>query len=446
MIKRLQRKFVIIAAVCLLIVELAIVGGINAVNIYQTNKNADELLTMIIDNDGRFPEFDPMGKKPDKPQDNSSSDSSDNSADSSTADKADNKPFAFDHDKHKGFNEETKYQTRYFVVYANESGEITKVDTGHVAAVTSAEAIEYGKEILADGKTSGNYGNYRYKVADKGSGKMLVFMDCRSDTATKHRFLLVSCGIGIGGYILVCLLIIIFSKRAIRPVIESFEKQKQFITDAGHEIKTPLAIISANTEVLEMVSEPNEWTQSIKNQVSRLSGLVKNLLSLAKMEEEKPALTMADFNISDAVFDAAAPFVTLAETKGKSLDIDVENGLSYHGDEGAIRQLVSVLTENAVKYSDDGGDIKVELGACHGGKEIKLEVSNPCANPPEGDLSKLFDRFYRGDSSRQRSGDDKKGGYGIGLSIARAIVISHKGKISCRAENGRIFFTALLKM
>ncbi|WP_456033090.1 sensor histidine kinase [Ruminococcus sp.] len=434
MIKRLQRKFVVIAAVCLLIVEFAIIGGINGVNIYQTNKNADNLLNMIIENDGRFPEFDPMGMKHDKPQDNS------NSSSNNTAPPDDKKS-----DKHRGFNEETKYQTRYFVVYADESGEITKVDTGHVAAVTSSQAIEYGESVLDSGKTSGTSGNYRYKTGDTDKGKIIVFMDCRSDSATKNRFLLVSCAIGVAGYILVCLLIIIFSKRAIRPVVESFEKQKRFITDAGHEIKTPLAIISANTEVLEMVSEPNEWTASIKNQITRLNGLLKELLSLAKMEEEKPALTMADFNISDAVYDAASPFATLAETKGKKLTIDVANGLTYRGDEGAIRQLVSILTENAVKYADEGGEITVKLFTSHSGKETDLEVSNTCKEPPQGDLSKLFDRFYRDDSSRSRTMGEKKGGYGIGLSIAQAIVRSHKSKISCKAENGMMIFTAQLK-
>ena len=225
MIKRLQRKFVVIAAVCLLIVEFAIIGGINGVNIYQTNKNADNLLNIIIENDGRFPEFDPNGMKHDKPQDNS-----DSSSDSVSPPES-KKP-----DKHRGFNEETKYQTRYFVVYADSNGEITKVDTGHVAAVSSSQAIEYGKSVLDSGKTSGTSGNYRYKTGDTDKGKIIVFMDCRSDSATKNRFLLVSCAIGAAGYILVCLLIIIFSKRAIRPVVESFEKQKRFITDAGHEI------------------------------------------------------------------------------------------------------------------------------------------------------------------------------------------------------------------
>ncbi|MGN1132898.1 MAG: sensor histidine kinase [Oscillospiraceae bacterium] len=425
MIKQLQKKFVLIAALSLFIVELAIVGGINAVNIYQTNSNADNLLKLISDNGGVFPDFNRPQKFPDKPENiNSQNISPDNP------------------DRHRDFNEETKYQTRYFTVFANEDNEITRVDTGHVAAVTSEQAIEYGKRALEKDKEKGTDGNYRYLSTDDDDEKIIVFIDCRNDQKTKNRFLLISCTIGLAGYLVVCLLIIIFSKKAIRPVIESFEKQKQFITDAGHEIKTPLAIISANTEVIEMTSQPNEWTESIKNQVARLNGLIRNLLSLAKMEEDKVQLAFEDFNISDAVYDAAAPFVTLAQTKGKSLEINVQNNLIYHGDEGAVRQLVSILTENAVKYSDDGGKIILDLSSAHNGKEINLQVSNPCSTPPAGNLSKLFDRFYRADSSRARSSGENVGGYGIGLSIAKEIVKTHKGRIICSVQGKTIAFTA----
>lgn len=427
MIKRLQRKFVLIAALSLFIVELVIVGGINAVNIYQTNRNADNLLEIIAENGGKFPDFNRPEKLLEKPL---------------NIEEKDDIPNKFD--KRKDLNEETKYQTRYFVVFADDHGEITKVDTGHVAAVTSQQAIEFGKRALEDGELKGTDGNYRYLLTEKDDEKIIVFIDCRNDQKTKNRFLLISCTIGVAGYLVVCLLIIILSKKAVRPVIESFEKQKQFITDAGHEIKTPLAIISANTEVIEMTSEPNEWTESIKNQIARLNGLIKNLLHLAKMEEDNIQLTFEDFNISDAVYDAAAPFEALAHTKGKSIEIDVQNDLMFHGDEGAIRQLVSILTENAVKYSDDKGKITVTLKSGTNGKEIILKVSNLCSNPPQGDISKLFDRFYRGDSSRARMDGEKIGGYGIGLSIAKEIVRSHKGKIICKIQDKTVTFSVSL--
>ncbi len=425
MIRRLQKKFVLIAALSLLIVEVAIVGGINGVNIYQINENADNILELIADNGGVFPDFNRPQKFQDKPIDNNNINPV--------------KP-----DRHREINEETKYQTRYFVVFADEDKEITKVDTGHVAAITSQEAIDFGERALEKGNEKGTDGNYRYLISEKDDEEIIIFMDCRNDQKTKNSFLLISCTIGLAGYLVVCLLIIILSKKAIRPVIESFEKQKQFITDAGHEIKTPLAIISVNTEVIEMTSQPNEWTESIKNQVARLNGLIKNLLSLAKMEEEEIQFAFEDFNISDAVYDAAAPFVTLAQTKGRTLELNIQNNLVYYGDEGAVRQLVSILTENAVKYSDDGGKINLSLMIGANGKDIILQVSNPCSMPPEGDLSKLFDRFYRADSSRSRSDGEKRGGYGIGLSIAKEILKSHKGKIVCTVQDKTVIFTATL--
>lgn len=170
----------------------------------------------------------------------------------------------------------------------------------------------------------------------------------------------VSLAIGIAGLAVVSVLVAVFSKRAIRPVIESMEKQKQFITDAGHEIKTPLSIISANAEVLELTCGSSEWTDSIKNQTARLGELIKNLLTLSRTDEEIKTV-FEKFNISDAVYDAASPFKTLASSGGKTLSVDIENEIEYFGDEGMIRQLVSILLDNAVKYADDGGEIKLSL-------------------------------------------------------------------------------------
>ena len=422
MIKRLQRKFVVIAAVCLLIVEFTIIGGINGVNIYQTNKNADDLLNIIIENDGRFPEFDPKGMKHDKPQDNSDSASPPESK----------KP-----DKHRGFNEETKYQTRYFVVYADSNGEITKVDTGHVAAVSSSQAIEYGKSVLDSGKTAGTSGNYRYKTGDTDKGKIIVFMDCRSDSATKNRFLLVSCAIGAAGYILVCLLIIIFSKRAIRPVVESFEKQKQFITDASHELKTPITVIATSLKVLEMEVGQQKWIDKAQTQTEKLTELVNSLVTLSRMDEEDSPLKMEPFPVSDAVSETAESFRDLALSRGHPLELTVQPELTYRGDEYAVRQLTSILLDNAVKYAAPESPITLTLEK--GRKGVVLRQSNRCAEPESIDPAKLFDRFYQADPSRGA------GGFGIGLSIARSIVEGHRGTIRAAVSGDTITFTAELK-
>lgn len=241
------------------------------------------------------------------------------------------------------------------------------------------------------------------------------------------------------GLITVFILVLIFSRAVVRPLEESYQKQKRFITDAGHEIKTPLTIIDANAEVLEMEVGENEWIRSIKNQVKRLSELTGKLVFLSKMDEESNILNFEDFSLSDAVSETAFPFETMAKAKNKELSINIEPNIIYRGDEYSIRQLVSVLLDNAIKYSPDGG--KTELSLSSDGKRKRLRVKNSVEKIEKGDHSVLFERFYRSDESR----NSQTGGHGIGLSIAKAIVTAHKGKISAHSEDGKsIEFTVIL--
>ena len=184
-----------------------------------------------------------------------------------------------------------------------------------------------------------------------------------------------------------------------------------------------------------ITGEENEWVDSIRKQTDRMGHLVEDLLALARTEEDIP-LVREEFDLSDAVVDTAMPFAPLAKSRGKGVTLTVQPGIRYRGDENGIRRLVSILMENALKYSEDGGEITLTLRREN--KKICLEQKNPCAALPEGDLSRLFDRFYRGDASRSGSG------YGIGLSIAKGIVEAHKGKISASAEGNTICFTVIL--
>ncbi|MDE6149339.1 MAG: HAMP domain-containing histidine kinase [Ruminococcus sp.] len=423
MIKKFRRKFILITLITLVVVEIIIIGTINAINFHQINKETDDLINILVDNNGKFPE--PKEIKKDKHQENEFlSNQNGNIPDMPMFE--------------KGFNAETRYVTRYFVVEANSSNVIGKIDTGHIAAIDSDTARVYGQEILESGKKKGYFGNYRYLVKNNNGNKLIVFVDCSMQLDTKYRFLAISCFIAIGAFAIFSIVLLIISKRAVRPYIEAMEKQSRFITDAGHEIKTPLAIISANNEVIEMINGKSEWSDSIKNQVKRLSDLVKQLITLAKMDEEiKPIFS--EFNLSDAVYDVSASFVTLAQTKEKTAVMDIDDGLIYSGDEGAIRQLVSVLLDNAVKYTDKGGTINVSLKRVS--KAYKIRVFNECRVLPKDDLNMLFDRFYRSDPSRSR----ETGGYGIGLSIAKSIVDLHKGKINAVNEENGIAFEVLLK-
>ena len=209
---------------------------------------------------------------------------------------------------------------------------------------------------------------------------------------------------------------------------ESYEKQKQFITDAGHELKTPMTIIAADAELAEMECGENQWLTDIRRQAQRLAGLTNDLIYLSRMEEEQTKLQLIDFPFSDMAEEMAQSFQALAKSQEKDLVLSIQPMISYTGDEKAIRQLLSILLDNALKYSPTGG--RLELRLEKQGRTVLLSMSNTTVQPLDQDkLSHLFDRFYRTDQSRNSS----TGGYGLGLSIAKSIVLAHKGKI--RAES-----------
>lgn len=416
MIKKLQRKFIIIAMGSLLLVMVILLGSINIINVYKVDDKLNDALKTLSTNRGRIPEFDRGNVPPDKYKSD----------------------FQMD--------EETSFRTRYFTVKINEDGTTKTTDTGHINAVGPDEAKEYAVAVINDSKISGYKGVYKYLVTDdpdNEGGKMVVFIYCKDEIRTVIAFLRYSVGVALFCFFLMFLLVSIFSKKAIKPIIETMEKQKQFITDAGHEIKTPITIISANADVLEMTSGKNEWISSIRNQTIRLDKLVKNLLMLSKMDEGNIQLVFSEFNLSETVAEAAGPFEAIAETQKKKFYLDIQPELKYLGDESSIHQLVSTLVDNAMKYSNEEGDIKVTLTSVKKGSKtgMKIDVYNTTEEIDIANLDRLFDRFYRADSSRSRD----TGGYGIGLSIAKSIVDAHHGKISVKSEDGKsIRFTVSL--
>ena len=433
MFNKLRRKFVLIVVLSLFAVEAVIIGVISGINYYNLNERADALLQMISEGDGKF-NTDSIKRYDKGPS-------------SSDDDNAPPEPPNGQKKKSKlsgiigagDVDIETRYSTRYFFVRTDLDNKIKMINTSHIAALSANESREFAAEILASGKETGFIDGYKFLVTTSDHDKLVVVIDFNADISTAMNFFYVSCLVGFGSLIVVTVLVALFSKRAIKPMVENMERQKRFITDAGHEIKTPLAIISANTEVIEMLEGENEWTQSIRHQTSRLSELVARLLKLAKSEDEiNQELILTEFDISDAVADAATPFITLAKSKNKDLTLDITDGLKFTGDEAQIRELVSILTENAVKYAEENTEIKLSLK--RQGKETVLSVFNKGEPIDERSLPRLFDRFYREDSSRTRD----TGGSGIGLSIAKAIVTSHKGSISAKNTDGGILFTAVL--
>lgn len=401
MINKLRSRFILIAMCSIVTVLVIIMGVVNFANFREMSDSADRVLQFLSENGGRFPVATTPAQHDAKPK-------------SSVPE----------------FSQETPFETRYFTVETDSAGNIVSLDTGSIAAVDAETAESYAAKVLDSGRIGGYLYNYRYLVTTNGSESLLIFLDRSRELTAFKSFLTTSALVSLIGIAAVFLLVLVFSKKAIKPLVESYEKQKRFITDAGHELRTPLTIIGANTEVLELENGENRWTTSIRNQVVRLSALTENLVSLTRMDESERNLTMVDFSLSDAVSETAGTFVAPARLNGKSLEIDVEPNLSYTGDETAIRRLVSILVDNAIKYSSAEAVIRLSLKKQ--GKYAVITCSNPVNAIEKGDLDILFERFYRGDASRGQ----ETAGYGIGLSLARAIVTTHKGRITARSEDG----------
>ena len=213
--------------------------------------------------------------------------------------------------------------------------------------------------------------------------------------------------------------------------MKNMERQKQFITDAGHELKTPITSIATSADIAAMEHEGDEWIDNIRRQAARLTKLVGDMVALSRLDEETPFPEKSRFSVSEAAWEAAEPFANLAKAKGKSYSQHIEEGLTLYGDRGSVQRVISILLDNAVRYSDDGGEIQLRIYGRRG--RICVEVFNTCDLPDVSDLDRLFDRFYRLDESRSAI----TGGTGIGLSMVRAIAEIYGGKASVESADGK---------
>lgn len=401
MLKKLQHRFVAIAMFALSIMFVVQMAAVNIINIYQRDSEVKAILKIIADNNGILP--------------------SGHDSESSLSDYLN--PFG-----KLEINIETPYSTRYFVVEMRNNV-ATRISTEHIAAVSDSAAYEYASQVYRQGPGFGTVGSYRYYYKQGAEKSIMVFIDVTRDLQISFALMSISTTVMFLTFLLILFPVWWLCKKALEPVKEAIDKQKQFITDAGHELKTPLAIISADAEVMELCQGENEWLTSIKKQTVRMNTLVKNLVELSKMGEEIDSTKHAVFDISEAVLDTASNFVTSAKASGKSFTFSAARDIKYLGNEDEIRQLISILCDNAIKYTNENGTIKLNLYKV--GKNIQIDVYNTCDYVDPQSAPRLFDRFYRADASRSR----ETGGYGIGLSIAKAIVDRHKGKIRAVTEN-----------
>lgn len=403
MIRRLRCTFVMVSVCSVAAVLFVILGVVNWMNYRQVVEDVDRILDILAENNGSFPERGVPEEEPER-------------------DRRGAPP---------GISPETPYESRYFTVYFNEDEDVIRADVGRIAAVDESEAAAYAEEV---NKRPGNRGflhDYRYVKTDEGGTPMVIFLDCGRSLAQVRGFLTVSASVAAAGTGAVFLLLILFSKRAVKPYVESYEKQKRFITDAGHEIKTPLTIIDADAEIIALEAGENEWVEDIRKQIQRLKELTEDLIFLSKMEERRGDAECVEFPISEVALETARSFQSLAMLQGKMFESCVEPLVSYTGEMKNIQRLFSILLDNALKYSPEGGRISFRLE--RRGRNIYINVSNTADFISREHLAHLFDRFYRVDASR----NSQTGGHGIGLSIAKAIVSAHKGRVTAASPDGK---------
>lgn len=407
MIKKLKCKFILLSMSALFLLLAIIVVGMNIINYNSVVAEADEVLSFLSQNKGRFPIFDeeaPMGEGKNQPP------------------------------HMQSMSPELPYESRYFSVLLSRDGEVLYTETSRIVSVDSSTAVAYANEVLSGSRECGFADHFRFIRSAEGDTVRITFLDRSRQLDAFRAFLLTSAGIALAGFAVVFLIICFFAGRIIRPISESYEKQKRFITDAGHEIKTPLTVISANADILEMEIGKNDSLTDIKHQTKRLSELTRDLVSLARMEEATSSVPMIEFPLSEIVAESAAPFQNLAQTGEKQFVCHIPPMLSLCGNAKTIEQLVTILLDNAWKYSPKYGEISLEL--TQQARTVTLTVTNTTeAEIKKDDLCHVFDRFWRADPSR----NSETGGHGIGLSVAKAIVTAHNGKITAHSSDAHSF-------
>lgn len=404
MAKRIRKRFILLAMAALAATLLLTFGGVYGVLHHNTTGEADQLIHLIAQNGGAL-------------------------------------PFSGFHGF--GMNEETPYSTRYYVIWLDKDGNYLAANMEHITLSTAAQIRTQVTEILQSGKSKGYMDDCRFALFSSVKNPedyMLIVLDRSDNMRTLDTLGTVMLITAAAVLILVLVLLLWLSRYAVRPFEKNQEMQRQFITDAGHELKTPLAIISSNAEVLELTGGSSKWLDNIQSQTKRISQLVAGMIALTRMDEEKlEEEPRQELNLSEIVAESADAFSAVAQTRGLQIQTAIDPEVRIVAYQEDMNRLAGILLDNAVKYTDERGYLLVSLRAK--GRRAILSVENSCAGMDRAQLPRLFDRFYRADSSRSR----ETGGYGIGLAMAQMLVRRQKGKLSVEySEDEIIRFTAEL--
>lgn len=407
MLKKMRWRFIGAAMAAFTAVVLTLLCFVNLWNYHSVTSQQDEALTRLMEiEDQQMPFSSRRGALP------------------------------FDDWSH--FSPEVQYSLRFFSVHYDTNGIVSRVNQDYIASISESDAETYADAVLESGKAHGYESGYRYLVSTTEDETVVLFLNSEREIQTMRSLLWITLAIAAACLVVVFGLVVLFSRRAITPYLKNMEAQKQFITNASHELKTPLTAISTSVDVLAMEHEGDEWVHNIQVQSGRLSKLITSLVALSRLDEENPFPVRTEFSLSDALWEISEPFGSLAQAKGRTYTQDIADGLTATGDRTAIQQMVSILLDNALKYSPDGGSIS--LTARRSGKRAEIAVSNTVDMSQAIDTSRLFDRFYRADESHSGA----VSGTGIGLSIVKATAEAHGGTISVRQEGCVMIFTARL--
>lgn len=408
MIKRLKRKFIILATVSMLALMTLLVLIMNAVNFTSVVKESNAVLDVLSQSgtlffDGKTPPERPRGSE---------------------------KSFI-----PPGMSPEVPYESRFFTVSVSADGEIKDSDFSQIISVDENEVKDYVEKAVNHRGERGFIGQFRYSKQRVSDDEIrITFLDCGRKLDAFYSFLWTSLAVGFLGCVIVFVAFLFVSGRIVKPISEAYEKQKMFISDAGHEIKTPLTIINANLDLIEDDFPEVEEFSEIRQQTVRLKELTNNLVFLSKMEETEKVIEKSEFRLTDAAIEIARNFIPLAEAQAKEYSFSIQPDVLCVGSESEIRKLLGILLDNAFKYSPGGGSVGLKLRTNRSSAVITVENATVETVKPQT-LPLVFERFYRTDSSR----NSEMGGHGIGLSIAKAITEAHAGSIRAETSDGNDF-------
>ena len=403
MFRRLRLQFITIASLAILFILVFMVGIINTVRSFQTEQEISKVLNTLSENNGSF-------GKTTKIEINQG-------------------------------REIPSDSFRFFSVTLS-GDKVVSQDTSHTALINDEEAASYALTVSRLTNNLEKNINLSYQVSKVSKNKVLVvFLDTSSYYNSSQALMSLCILLSLFGFIFFVVIVSALSGIVIRPFIRNYEKQRRFITNAGHELKTPLAIISANTELQELMTGENEWTKSTNDQVARLTTLINSLVALSRLEEH-PDIVLQDVDFSYVTEDAAEDFKGPVVRDGKSFLMDISPDIHVKAEEKSLFELVTLLVDNANKYCDPEGTVTVRLRQVgRTRKRARLEVSNTYKDGKAVDYSKFFERFYRIEESHNNK---ENKGFGIGLSMAQSMVKLFKGRLFASYKDDTITFTVIL--